>query len=169
MHRIRNLTESAICIALIAALAQLVLPLPGGVPATLQTLGVAFCGYYLEAERGSGAVAVYLLLGALGLPVFSAFTGGLSSLLGPTGGYLWGFLLLALFCGIKGRLSLRLIFGVLGLLLLHGIGALWYGFSAKVPLGGALLSVTMPTFWKDLLSLPLAFFLSQRVRKILKK
>lgn len=168
MLRIRNLTETALCTALIAALAQIALPLPA-LPMTLQILGVAFCGFYLGPGRGALAVGVYLLLGGVGLPVFSAFTGGFSSLIGPAGGFLWGFLPLVLLCGIGGKAPVRLSLSALGLLLCHLLGALWYGFSTDVGFGAALLAASLPTLWKDALCLPFALWLSERLKKILAK
>lgn len=169
MHRIKNITEIALSAALVCLLAQIILPLPGGVPLTLQTLGIAFCGYYLGKKKGCIAVAVYLLLGMVGLPVFSAFSGGFSCLIGPAGGFLFGFLPFSLLCGIKGKAPARLAFGALGLLLCHLLGAFWYGYSTNSGFGAALLAVSLPTLWKDALCLPLALWLSMRLKKILVK
>ena len=169
MFRIKNITTSALCAALIALLAQIILPLPGGVPLTMQTLGIAFCGFYLGYGRGCAVVAVYLLLGATGLPVFSGFSGGFSALIGPAGGYLWGFLPMVFLCGIKGNAPYRLGLGALGLLLCHGSGLLWYSFSTHAGIGAALLTISLPTLWKDALCLPLALWISTRLKKILIK
>lgn len=169
MYRLKSLTEIALCTAVIAVLSQLILPLPAGVPMTLQSLGVAFCGYDLGAKKGSVAVALYLLLGAVGLPVFSAFAGGFGRLIAPAGGFLWGFLPFAILCGIKGKTVTRIMLGASGLLLCHGIGIFWYSISAKVNVEAALLSVSLPTLWKDLLCLPLALFLAEKLKKILPK
>lgn len=166
MLRLKSLTQIALCGALIAVLSQLALPLPAGVPMTLQTLGVAFCGFFLGKKKGLFAVALYLMLGAVGLPVFSAFSGGFSRLLGPSGGFLWGFLPLAFFCGMQKR---RLAFGAIGLILCHGAGILWYAFSCRVGFLAAFFAASAPTFWKDGLCLFGASLLAKRMKKILEK
>ena len=90
----RNLVLTGIMAALLALCAWI--SIPTAVPFTLQTLGVFLAVGVLGGKLGSLAVGVYLLLGAVGLPVFSHFTGGIGALIGTTGGYLLGFLLIAL-------------------------------------------------------------------------
>ena len=88
-----KLTLIAFFTALIAILAQLAIPLPfSPVPLTGQLIGVFLAGTLLGGRDGCLAILAYLLLGAAGAPVFSLGRGGLAMLLGPTGGYLWGFL-----------------------------------------------------------------------------
>ncbi len=68
--------------AVLAVLSQISIPLPSGIPVTLQTFAVALCGYALGWKRGLLATAVYVALGLVGLPVFSGFSGGVGSVLG---------------------------------------------------------------------------------------
>ena len=86
--------------AVLAVLSQLAIPMPGAVPLTLQTFGVALCAYVLGWKLGTLSYLIYFLLGLAGVPVFSNFTGGISKLFGPTGGFLLGFFLLSFGCGI---------------------------------------------------------------------
>ena len=72
--------------AVLAVLSQISFPLPSGIPVTLQTFAVALCGYALGCKRGTLAVLVYIVLGAVGLPVFANFSGGFGSLVGLAGG-----------------------------------------------------------------------------------
>lgn len=85
--------------AVTAVMAQLAIPMPGGVPMTLQTLAVTLAGVILGQQRGTISMVVYLLIGAVGVPVFSSFTGGAGVLIGPTGGFLWSFPAMALIIG----------------------------------------------------------------------
>ena len=85
--------------AVTAVMAQLAIPMPGGVPMTLQTLAVTLAGVILGVKRGAVSMLIYLLLGAVGVPVFSSFTGGAGVLIGPTGGFLWSFPAMALIIG----------------------------------------------------------------------
>ena len=88
-------TRDMALVALMTALMAICswISIPTTVPFTLQTLGVFLACALLGGKRGSLAVFVYLLLGALGLPVFAGFSGGAGALLGSTGGYILGFLL----------------------------------------------------------------------------
>ena len=79
--------------AVLAVLSQLAIPMPGAVPLTLQTFGVALCAYVLGWKLGTLSYLIYFLLGLAGVPVFSNFTGGIGKLFGPTGGFLIGFFL----------------------------------------------------------------------------
>ena len=171
-RNMKSLTFVALFAALIAVCAQIAVPMPSGVSFTLQTFAVALCGYLLGARYGTLSVLVYLLLGAVGAPVFSAFRGGAHILLGKTGGYLWGFLPMAALCGLaargKGKV-LPYLWGVPGLLLCHLCGT-----AQNLLLAGggfrALLAVySAPYLPKDLLSLAGAALLAGRLRPVLEK
>lgn len=86
----RSITRCGVCIALLACSAWITVPL-GPVPFTMQTFALALLPQIMSTRNAFFTVAVYLLLGAAGVPVFSGFQGGLGTLLGPTGGFLLGF------------------------------------------------------------------------------
>ncbi len=90
--RTRTAVTAALLAALLAASAQISIPI-GAVPITLQVFIVLLAGLLLPPRGAFAAVAVYILLGAVGLPVFAGGLGGVGVLVGPTGGYLWGFAL----------------------------------------------------------------------------
>lgn len=87
----RALARMALLLALTAVAAQIRLELPGGVPFTLQVFAVLLTGLALPSREALLTQAAYVLMGALGLPVFAGFRGGLGVLAGPTGGYLLAF------------------------------------------------------------------------------
>ena len=91
--------------AVLAVLSILQIPMPSGVPITLQTFAVALCGYCLGKKNGTLCVALYLILGFVGVPVFTGMTAGIGKLFGYTGGFLYGFLFLAFFCGLGSQLK----------------------------------------------------------------
>ena len=101
-----DLCVMAVFTAIIAVMAQIVIPMPLLVPMTLQTLGIALAGVMLGVKRGTLSVLVYVLAGALGAPVFAGMTGGLGTVFGPTGGFILSFPLLALVAGIGAEKSL---------------------------------------------------------------
>ena len=162
-----DLARTGLFAALIIVCTLITIPLPSGVPLTLQTFAVALGGFLLGPVYGTLAVGVYLLLGAAGLPVFSGFTGGLGRFFGPTGGFLWGFLLLAWGCGLgRGRsLSLRFLPGLLGLFLCHLLGTLWYARTAGLALSAAGMTVSLPFLPKDIASLALALAFARLLEK----
>ena len=90
--RVLDLAQIGLFAAVLVVLSQLSIPLPGGVPVTLQTFAVALTAYVLKWKKGALSVLVFLALGAVGVPVFHNFTGGFGMLIGVTGGFLWGFL-----------------------------------------------------------------------------
>ena len=98
MNRTKSLVQVALGAAFIAICAWLTIP--GPVPFTMQTLAVLTVAGLLGMGKGCAAVGVYLLLGAVGVPVFSGFRGGVQALVGPTGGYLIGYVPYAIFSGL---------------------------------------------------------------------
>lgn len=107
VSRTRNLVVSALLAALLAASAWIAIP-TGAVPVTLQVFIVLLCGLLLPLSWASVPVVVYVVLGAIGVPVFSGAVGGLGVLVGPTGGYILGFvvaapIVAAVRTGMRGR------------------------------------------------------------------
>ncbi len=89
--KIRNMLYISLGAVILAVCSWISIPTPL-VPFTLQTFGVFFLIYFFGAKRGAASLLVYIALGAVGVPVFAGFGAGLGVLLGPTGGYILGFL-----------------------------------------------------------------------------
>ncbi|MBR0208960.1 MAG: biotin transporter BioY [Oscillospiraceae bacterium] len=146
------------------------LSVPSVVPFTMQTFAVFCALLLLGGKRGFFAVGLYILLGVFGLPVFSGFRGGLGVLLGPTGGYILGFLLAALLYWLGEKKLHSLLLLILGLLLCYLFGTLWfvYVYSAdgkELGFGAALGLCVVPYLIPDAIKLLLAFVLARRVKK----
>lgn len=157
--------------AIIAVLSQVAIPTPTGVPVTLQTLAIALAGYVLGRKKGLASVALYLLVGGIGIPVFANMKGGIGSLLGVTGGFLWGFLFLAFFSGFRERFPGFLPsigFGLLGLVLCHLLGVIQFTLLTDNSLWSSLLLVSIPYLIKDILSVIVAFLITKALAKPLK-
>lgn len=166
--RIRGYCLGAVFAAVITLCAWISIPVPGGVVVTLQTFAVSLCGYFLGTVAGSAALAVYILLGAAGVPVFSSFNGGMGVLAGPTGGFLYGFFALVLLCGISSRLHTavgRTLLGCVGLLVCHLCGVLHFAAVTGSELWAAALAASVPYIIKDVLSIALAQWLSTALKK----
>ena len=174
---VRDMAYIALFAAVMAVCAWISVPL-GDVPFTLQTFGVFAAVALLGGKRGTLAVLVYLLLGAVGLPVFSHFTGGPGALFGLTGGYILGFLLTALVMwgaeGLGGRgLPEPAACMVLGLVACYAVGTAWYMIlyartagpvGIAVVLGRCVVPFLLPDLGKLLLALALQRRLGRAVR-----
>ena len=161
-----QLVICALFAAIMAVSAQVTLPLPTNVPITLQTFGVALCAAVGGSMTGTVSTSVYLLLGAVGLPVFSMMRGGFGMLLGPTGGFLFGFIPLAFFCGIVCKnFAFRIGFSVIGLLICYLCGALQYCLIAQIGFIESVTVVVLPFMLKDILSVIAAQLMAVPIRK----
>ena len=168
----RLLTLSALLCALCAVLSQIQIPLPP-VPVSLSLLAVHLCGALLGRRWGAAATLCYVALGAVGLPVYAGFAGGISVLFGPTGGFLFGYILCA---WIVGMLSHRLGFTRRTLMLAMAAGTLacylcgtaWFMLTTGTTLAGSLAGCVLPFIPGDLIKIFLAAILCLRLEKPLR-
>ena len=168
----KNMALCGLFTAVLAVCAWISVPFGDSV-ITLQTFGIFLTLGLLGGKLGSITVLVYLLLGAVGVPVFSAFRGGLGALLGTTGGYIFGFMLTSLLywliTSLSGSTSARLIAMILGLLLCYGCGSYWYLSrylnDSTATLGLVLLKCVVPYLIPDAVKLFLAWLLTGRLKR----
>ena len=166
--KIRDMAICGLFAALLAICAWLSIPVGDSV-ISLQTFGVFLALGLLGGKRGCIAIVTYLLLGAVGLPVFSGFRGGFGALLGPTGGYLIGFLAMGLvYWAVPKKLPAMLA----GLVTCYLFGTFWYyGFYLQSGSSGDLFVVfcicVLPYILPDLLKLGLAWALAKRLKRYL--
>lgn len=175
MRKIGLLVWSAVCTALIVCGAYISIPLAfSPVPIVLQNLFVLLCGLLLGAWWGGVSVLVYLLLGVIGLPVFAGGAGGVAHLLGPTGGYLIGFLFSAVLVGAVSslpRLRRRphsLLFDIaavaIGVVVVYLWGVPWLMRTAQVSFVAALAVGVVPFLIGDVIKATLAIIIARFVR-----
>lgn len=162
----RNMVLCALFAALMAICAWISIP-TGGISFTLQTFSLFLALLVLGGKWGSVTVLVYLALGAIGLPVFSGFQGGIGALVGPSGGFFFGFMLTCILYLVAtslfgSRRSIRIVSLCAGLFLTYLTGWLWYCRFAPVN----FFLWVLPYFLPDLLKLFLAYFLSKRLNRI---
>ena len=168
--KIKDISLCGLFAALLAICAWFSLPVPG-IPITLQTFALFLALFTLGGRRGLIAISVYLLLGAVGVPVFSGFGGGIGVLLGPTGGFLWGFALTgSLYWAITARWKKPILAATLGMLLCYFSGICWFilGYGAKVSLISAFFTTVAPFLLPDGLKIFLAWVISRRLRRHLR-
>ena len=148
--------------------------IPTTVPFTLQTFAVFLAVGVLGGRRGTFAVLVYILLGAVGLPVFAGFSGGLGALLGTTGGYIIGFFFSALLywamTKVLGKKTpVMVVAMVLGLIVCYAFGTVWFMTvyarnSGAIGLGTALGWCVIPFIIPDLVKIALAVGLTRLLK-----
>ncbi len=168
MQKTLLVVQCALSATLLTVCAWLIVP--AAVPFTLQTFGVYLVLLLFGGRHGVVAVATYLLLGAVGLPVFAGGMGGLSMLCGVTGGYLWGFLLMALLYWLcdKRSAAFRAAALAVGQLLCYAFGTIWFCVLAGDRLGVALVTCVLPFLLPDAVKLVLALWLAPRLKKAAK-
>lgn len=182
---IYDLVLISVSAALITICSWISIPL-GPVPFTLQTLGILAVMLTVGGRRGTIAILVYLALGAVGVPVFAGFKGGIMSFVGPTGGFLIGFVIAALVYWLLEKLFLKKlmtttvrtwIFGLLGFLVfeivMYIVGVIWFMtvYAAQTgPVG--LMTVlgwcVIPFIIPDLVKMAVALIIGERASKLTK-
>lgn len=171
--KVKSLVHVAVMAALITLCAWITIPTV--VPFTLQTFAIFLAVGILGGKLGSLSVLVYLLLGAVGLPVFSGFSGGIGRFAGVTGGYLIGFLLIPLVMWGAQTLFGKgpvvfVLSAVVGLAVCYAFGTAWYmavytRSNGAVALGTVLGWCVVPYIIPDLVKIGLAVGLSNRLQK----
>jgi len=174
----RDMALCALFAALLAICAWLVIPI-GDVPFTLQTFGVFAALGLLGGKRGTIAIAVYLLLGAVGIPVFAGFRGGIGTLFGTTGGYLVSYLFMGLIVMLAEKLFgdrtiVFLIAGVIALAVCYAFGTAWFVVAyartaGPISWAAAIGKCVLPFVLPDLAKLALAVLLRDRVKRYVPK
>ena len=170
----REMVLAGMFAAVLAVISQLSIPTPAGVPVTIQVFGVALVGAVLGWKLGLCSVLVYILIGAAGLPVFANFGGGIRSLIGLTGGYIWAWPVMAVLFGIrpglKNRISdlaVRILLSLIGLVAVELIGGLqWAALSGDMTTG-AVFAYSMVAFVpKDIVITILGVIVSEPVKQM---
>lgn len=164
---------TGIMAALLCILGPLSIPI-GVIPFSLSPLAILFSVYLLGMKRGTLSVLVYLFIGLVGVPVFSGFAGGVGKLFGPTGGFLIGFLPMALIAGwfidrFYSNIILQAVGMVLGLAVLYAFGTIWLMVQTGLSVEKALAVAVLPFVGADLIKLVIAGILGRILRTGLSK
>lgn len=170
---VRSMAMCALFAAITAVLSQIVIPI-GPVPISLSTLAVFLAGGLLGARDGTVSQLIYVLLGIVGVPVFSGFSGGLGKIAGPTGGYILGYIFMALVIGLliphcRNRLRYILLVFVLGLIVCYAFGTVWYIVLTYTGIGAAMMTCVVPFLPGDAAKIALAGVLTVKLSKPVRK
>lgn len=173
-------TKDMVRIALFAVIIAICswLSVPAAVPFTLQTFGIFLTVAVLGGKRGTMAVALYLLMGIVGIPVFAGFTGGVGRLLGATGGYIVGFLLSAVVMWVMEKLLgkkqwVLVLSMLLGLMVCYTFGTIWFIIvyarsTGPIGLWTALGWCVFPYIIPDLIKMVLALALHKKLAALIR-
>lgn len=155
--------------AMTAVLAQISIPFPGGVPLTLQLLSVSLCGILLGSKKGFISILVYVILGAIGLPVFAGFTGGFQYIIGYSGGFLVSFPIVALIIGLISERTNNMVFiflsAILGLLINYTVGSLVFSLVTNSSIMAAISSCVIPFIFTDLVKILIATAIGVKLKQ----
>lgn len=176
----RMKTQDMMYIALTAAVTAVSawISIPAAVPFTLQTFAVCLTAGLLGAKRGTASIGIYLLLGLIGIPVFSGFRGGIGVLLSNTGGYLAGFILTTLIVGLCAdrfgrKLPALVVSMTAGVAVCYAFGTAWYLFlymrnTGPIGLGTVLGTCVIPFILPDLAKIAAAAVLAKRLHRLVR-
>lgn len=172
---VKQLALIGLMTAVICVLGPLALHIPiSPVPISLGTLAIYFVVSVLGMKLGTISVLVYILLGLAGVPVFASFTAGPAKLFGPTGGYIIGYIFMALICGFfvdrfNQKLPLYLLGMILGTIVCYFFGTVWLAYQMELTFYKALWAGVIPYIPGDLVKLIIAVSVGFQVRKQLRK
>jgi biotin transport system substrate-specific component len=173
IEKLRMVVFASLMAALTAVGAYIYVPI-GPVPIILSTLFVIFSGLILGSRWGLTSMALYLLVGAIGLPVFAGGKGGFAHFLGPTGGYLFGYLVASWIAGFisersQGRMILDIFAVIIGSLALYAFGVPWLKMVTQMSWTKALMVGVLPFLIGDAIKASVVLILARAIRPILKR
>ncbi|WP_279160104.1 biotin transporter BioY [Thomasclavelia cocleata] len=166
--KIKNMCYCSMFACIVALLAQIKIDLPGLVPITLQTLGIYIIACSLTPKLAVITTIVYVIMGSIGLPVFTGFRGGLSSLLGPTGGYIFSFpitsLIISIIINNKNSIIRKIIAMIVGTAVCYLIGTIWFIYVTNNTIITALTVCVIPFIFGDIIKIAIASTLSAKIK-----
>lgn len=176
MERTKKISTAEIVLigvmaAVTCVLGPMSIPLPvSPVPISLTNFAIYLALYVLGMRRGTISYLIYMLIGFIGMPVFSAFSSGPAKLFGPTGGYLIGFIFLALIGGyfidhFTSNIVLCFVGLVLGTAVCYLFGTIWLAYQAQMGFGAALTAGVIPFIPGDLAKIIIAMIIGPQLRK----
>ncbi len=163
-EKTKAMINIAMFAAVLAVCAQIAIPTPWGVPVTMQTFAFALTGCILGSRKGAVSVLIYLALGAIGIPVFAEFRGGMGILVGMTGGFLISAPVMAVLCGIGGRqknMWYGIIWNLLGMAVCHLIGIMQFSLVTGYSFAESAMFASVPYLVKDVIVVSGAYLIAR--------
>lgn len=172
---INKIVSIALMTAIICVISPFAIAIPvSPVPISLATLAIYLTVMILGWKDGTISVLLYVLIGLVGVPVFTGFNGGAGKILGPTGGYIIGYVFLAFVSGFfindSRNYYFEKLFGMLlGTVVLYVFGSLWLAKQSNMSLAAAFTVGVFPFIIGDVIKMVVALFVGIRIRKALVK
>ena len=164
----KDLVICGLFASITSVLAQIAIPFPGGVPLTLQTLAMSLTGIILGSKRGFIAQGLYVILGAIGMPIFANFTGGLQILLGPTGGFILSFpimtYIIGYICERKNSKIYIVLAIIIGNIVNYSIGVIQFSFITKSTIIQSFIYCIVPFVIGDILKIICATSIGMKIK-----
>lgn len=162
----KAVVTSGIFTALICIFSAFSVPV-GAVPVSLSLFAIVLVAVVLGARFAAFSVISYILLGAAGLPVFASFGSGLPVLFGPTGGYIWSYIFVAIFVGSTSKRSEPLLWlsAFVSLVFTYAIGTLWFSVVQSISFLSAMAVCVVPFIGFDVVKIILAIVLGKSIRR----
>ncbi len=172
MKNKRTKTYNIILCGLMAAIMCVLAPIaiPMTIPITLGTFVIFIMTYILNYKYAFISCVIYILLGCVGLPVFSGFQGGLGRVIGPTGGYILGYLFIALVCGYinsryQGNKFIQICGMLVSLIICYAFGTLWFAYQQNMSIEKSLIICVYPFIIGDICKIICAVIVGSLLRK----
>lgn len=173
-YETKDITLVGLMAAVICILGPLSIPIPiSPIPISMTNFAVYLAVYVLGWKKGALSYLIYLLIGLAGVPVFSAFTGGAGKLLGPTGGYLIGFIFMALVSGIvidtwREKRYIHFLGMAAGTVICYLFGSVWLSFQAGITFWEAAGLGVLPYIPGDLVKIIVSMIIGPKIYKRLR-
>lgn len=170
---IREITLIGLMAAILCIVGPFSIPIPFSVvPISFTNLAIYFAVFILGWKKGTLSYLIYFLLGFVGLPVFSGFSGGPAKVFGPTGGYLIGFIILAIVSGyfiekFNSKVYMNVVGMTLGLFITYFLGTAWLAYQLELTFIKGLMMGVIPYLFGDILKIVIAIIIGPTLRKTL--
>lgn len=169
---VQDICMIAFMTAVTAVMAQISIPMPFGVPMTMQTFAITLAGVILGSKKGGISILIYVLIGLIGIPVFANFSGGIQCLAGPTGGFLISFPIMAFLIGIGADSKNKwmfILFVILGTLANYVIGLVFFCLIMQSSIGAGLAACVVPFLPTAVIKAVIASTLGIQIQKRLRQ
>lgn len=171
---IKEMSIVAIFTALTSVMAQISIPLPfSPVPITFQLFAIFLSSIILSSRLATTSQIIYVLLGAIGIPVFANFSGGLHTIVGPTGGFIISFPIMAFIASKASKKKKSLFVLILGLIaslmICYAIGVIQLSFITKMSISKGVMIAVVPFIPLDVIKIFLAYVLGIKIKDSLKR